>query len=49
VYLAHFDDSGAAREAYVSKLNGKYGKEMWIMDIDDSRYSGMATLEFSEE
>ncbi|MEB8329511.1 PorP/SprF family type IX secretion system membrane protein [Flavobacteriaceae bacterium KMM 6897] len=49
VYLAHFEDSTAAREAYVSKLNGKYGAEMWIMDIDDSRYSGMATLEFSEE
>lgn len=49
VYLAHYEDGTAAREAYVSKLNGKYGKEMWIMDIDDSRYSGMATLEFSEE
>ncbi len=49
VYLAHYEDSQAAREAYVTKLNGKYGKEMWIMDIDDSRYSGMATLEFSEE
>ncbi len=49
VYLAHFNDSQAAREAYVTKMNGKYGKEMWIMDIDDSRYSGMATLEFSEE
>jgi type IX secretion system PorP/SprF family membrane protein len=49
VYLAHFDDSAAAREAYVSKLNGNYGKEIWIMDIDNSRYSGMATLEFSED
>ncbi|MEJ1223694.1 PorP/SprF family type IX secretion system membrane protein [Sediminicola sp. 1XM1-17] len=49
VYLAHYEDSQTARDAYVTKLNGKYGKEMWIMDIDDSRYSGMATLEFSEE
>ncbi|MEH6681747.1 MAG: PorP/SprF family type IX secretion system membrane protein [Sediminicola sp.] len=48
-YLGHFKDGPEARKAYISNLDGKYLKDMWIMDIDNSRYSGMADLEFLDQ
>lgn len=33
VYLANYDYKGAAKDAFVSNLNGKYQKEKWIMEV----------------
>lgn len=49
VYLAHYENNSEALQAYQSGLEGKYGDSMWIMSVDNPRYSNMATLEFEEE
>jgi type IX secretion system PorP/SprF family membrane protein len=48
VYLAHYDSNSEALEAYKTRLNGKYEENIWIMNVDNPRYSNMATLEFEE-
>ena len=48
VYLAHYDSNTEALEAYKTRLNGKYQENIWIMNVDNPRYSNMATLEFEE-
>tara|TARA_Y100001933_G_scaffold194235_1_gene194273 strand:- start:11381 stop:13036 length:1656 start_codon:yes stop_codon:yes gene_type:complete len=49
VYLAHFDDDMAARSAYGSQLNGKYNQDMWIMHVENPRYSNYAETLFDDE
>jgi type IX secretion system PorP/SprF family membrane protein len=48
-YLGYFKEGLEARKAYFSNLDGKYQQDMWIMNIDNSRYNGMANLQFMEE
>ncbi len=49
VYLAHYENNTEALQAYQTGLQGQYGDSMWIMSVDNPRYSNMATLEFEEE
>lgn len=48
VYLAHYDNTSQAVEAFQSGLGGKYDESLWIMHVEDPRYSHMANLEFEE-
>ena len=48
VYLAHYNNNKEAMEAYKTGLGGKYDEHVWIMHVDNPRYSNMATLEFEE-
>lgn len=48
VYLAHYQDNTEAMKAYQTGLQGKYEESIWIMHVDNPRYSNMATLEFEE-
>ena len=48
VYLAHYDNNTEALKAYQTGLEGKYEDSMWIMHVDNPRYSNMATLEFED-
>lgn len=48
VYLAHYENNMEALEAYKTRLGGKYEENIWIMHVDNPRYSNMATLEFEE-
>lgn len=48
VYLAHYNNNKEALEAYKTGLGGKYDDHVWIMHVDNPRYSNMATLEFEE-
>ncbi len=48
VYLAHYENNTEALEAYKTRLGGKYEENIWIMHVDNPRYSNMATLEFEE-
>ncbi|MBT8236605.1 MAG: PorP/SprF family type IX secretion system membrane protein [Bacteroidia bacterium] len=45
VYLADFKSKNAAKDAYVSHLDGAYGEEKWIMEI----YNPMATADVNYE
>lgn len=48
VYLAHYDSNQEALDAYRTGLHGKYDDNLWIMNVDNSRYSNMANLEFED-
>mgnify|MGYP003700910611 CR=1 FL=1 len=48
VYLAHYENNTEAMEAYRTGLKGAYEDSIWIMHVDNPRYSNMATLEFEE-
>ncbi len=45
VYLADFKSKNAAKDAYVSHLDGAYGEEKWIMEV----YNPMATADVNYE
>ncbi|WP_422860315.1 PorP/SprF family type IX secretion system membrane protein [Flagellimonas sp. S174] len=42
VYLAKYQENEGAYEAYRSKMDGKYTDEIWIMHVDNPRYSNWA-------
>ncbi|WP_435622804.1 PorP/SprF family type IX secretion system membrane protein [Flagellimonas sp.] len=42
VYLAKYQENELAYEAYRSKMNGKYTEDIWIMHVDNPRYSNWA-------
>ena len=42
VYLAKYQENELAYEAYRSKMNGKYNEDIWIMHVDNPRYSNWA-------
>lgn len=48
VYLAMYQENELAYEAYRSKLQGKYKDEMWIMHVDNPRYSNWADTKFQD-
>lgn len=48
VYLARYQDEPEAREAYTSRFGGRYEDNIWIMHVENPRYSNMAKLEFEE-
>jgi len=48
VYLAHYDSNKEAMEAYKTGMGGKYDDAIWIMNVDNPRYSNMANLEFED-
>jgi hypothetical protein len=48
VYLAHYEDNATAMEAYQSRMDGRYQDNIWIMHVDNPRYSNMANLKFEE-
>ena len=48
VYLARYQDEPEAREAYTSRFGGRYDDNIWIMHVENPRYSNMAKLEFDE-
>ena len=45
VYLADFNNKSAAKNAFVSNLQGQYQDEKWIMEV----YNPVATAEVSYE
>ncbi|MFD2098195.1 PorP/SprF family type IX secretion system membrane protein [Flagellimonas iocasae] len=48
VYLAKFDQDDDAYAAYQSKMKGKYSDEIWIMHVDNPRYSNWADAIFQD-
>ncbi|WP_127137739.1 PorP/SprF family type IX secretion system membrane protein [Flagellimonas oceanensis] len=48
VYLAKYDENDLAYEAYQSKMKGKYQDEIWIMHVENSRYSNWADAIFQD-
>jgi len=49
VYLARYENDTAALEAYESRMEGKYKKDIWIMHVDNSRYSNLVDTKFVDE
>ncbi|MEO1486367.1 MAG: type IX secretion system membrane protein PorP/SprF [Bacteroidota bacterium] len=48
VYLAKFQQNEDAYAAFESQMKGKYKEELWIMHIDNPRYSGWAETSYSD-
>lgn len=48
VYLAKFEENEDAYAAYQSKMKGKYTDEIWIMHVDNPRYSNWADTHFQD-
>nr|WP_299337639.1 type IX secretion system membrane protein PorP/SprF [Allomuricauda sp.] len=48
VYLAKFQQNENAYAAYRSKLKGKYKDEIWIMHVENPRYSNWAETHFMD-
>ncbi|MBO0322342.1 PorP/SprF family type IX secretion system membrane protein [Muricauda sp. CAU 1633] len=48
VYLAKFDQDTEAYAAYQSKMEGEYKDEIWIMHVDNPRYSNWADAIFQD-
>ncbi|MEW2922468.1 type IX secretion system membrane protein PorP/SprF [Muricauda sp. ANG21] len=48
VYLAKYDQNNDAYAAYQSKMKGKYSDEIWIMHVDNPRYSNWADAIFQD-
>ncbi|WP_112376764.1 type IX secretion system membrane protein PorP/SprF [Flagellimonas maritima] len=46
VYLAKYDKNELAYEAYRSKMKGEYTDELWIMHVDNPRYSNWADTKY---
>ncbi|MEM9076158.1 MAG: PorP/SprF family type IX secretion system membrane protein [Bacteroidota bacterium] len=42
VYLAKYQENEVAYAAYRSKMDGKYTEDIWIMHVDNPRYSNWA-------
>nr|WP_299485877.1 PorP/SprF family type IX secretion system membrane protein [uncultured Allomuricauda sp.] len=48
VYLAKYQENEDAYAAYRSKMKGSYKDEIWIMHVNNSRYSGWADTKFQD-
>jgi len=48
VYLAKYEENEQAYAAYRSKMKGKYTDEIWIMHVDNPRYSNWADAIFQD-
>ena len=48
VYLAKYQENEDAYAAYQSKMKGKYTDEMWIMHVENPRYSNWADAIFQD-
>ncbi|MEC8833015.1 MAG: hypothetical protein VX772_11700, partial [Bacteroidota bacterium] len=48
VYLAKYDENEAAYAAYKSQMKGKYQDELWIMHVENPRYSNWADAIFQD-
>ncbi|WP_318309047.1 PorP/SprF family type IX secretion system membrane protein [Flagellimonas crocea] len=48
VYLAKYDENEMAYAAYQSKMQGKYKGEIWIMHVENPRYSNWADAIFQD-
>ncbi|MBO0341404.1 PorP/SprF family type IX secretion system membrane protein [Flagellimonas profundi] len=48
VYLAKYQENEAAYAAYKSQLKGKYQDEIWIMHVENPRYSNWADTMFQD-
>lgn len=48
VYLAKYQENEDAYAAYSSKLKGAYKEDIWIMHVNNSRYSGWADTKFQD-
>ncbi|MGW9686713.1 PorP/SprF family type IX secretion system membrane protein [Flagellimonas sp. 2504JD1-5] len=48
VYLAKYQENEDAYAAYRSKMKGAYKDEIWIMHVNNSRYSGWADTKFQD-
>lgn len=48
VYLAKYDENEDAYAAYRSKMKGKYTDELWIMHVENPRYSNWADAIFQD-
>ncbi|MCK0159947.1 PorP/SprF family type IX secretion system membrane protein [Allomuricauda sp. F6463D] len=48
VYLAKYEENEMAYAAYQSKLKGKYQDEIWIMHVENPRYSNWADTIFQD-
>ncbi len=48
VYLAKYDENTEAYAAYQSKMKGEYKDEIWIMHVDNPRYSNWADAIFQD-
>ena len=48
VYLAKYEENEMAYAAYQSKMKGKYREEIWIMHVENPRYSNWADAIFQD-
>lgn len=48
VYLAKYQENEDAYAAYRSQMKGKYTDEIWIMHVDNPRYSNWADTKFQD-
>ncbi|MEX0315917.1 MAG: hypothetical protein AB3N18_17190, partial [Allomuricauda sp.] len=48
VYLAKYQENKDAYAAYKSKMKGAYKDEIWIMHVNNPRYSGWADSKFQD-
>ncbi|WP_431121978.1 PorP/SprF family type IX secretion system membrane protein [Flagellimonas flava] len=48
VYLAKYEQDEKAYAAYQSQMKGKYKDELWIMHVDNPRYSNWADTKFMD-
>ncbi|UII75427.1 PorP/SprF family type IX secretion system membrane protein [Flagellimonas sp. HMM57] len=48
VYLAKYEENELAYQAYRSKMKGAYTDEIWIMHVDNPRYSNWADTKFQD-
>ncbi|TMU56991.1 type IX secretion system membrane protein PorP/SprF [Flagellimonas algicola] len=48
VYLAKYEQNEKAFAAYQSQMKGKYKEELWIMHVDNPRYSNWADTKFMD-
>ncbi|SDQ64800.1 PorP/SprF family type IX secretion system membrane protein [Flagellimonas zhangzhouensis] len=48
VYLAKYDEDDAAYDAYKSQMKGKYTDKLWIMHVENPRYSNWADTIFQD-
>ncbi len=48
VYLAKYEENEKAYAAYKSQMKGKYQEEMWIMHVENPRYSNWADTIFQD-
>ena len=49
VYLAYYPFGLEAVDAFVSRLEGKYDKDMWILEIENSDFIGGGAIDIDEK